>query len=251
MTTASPKRSLIARLSTPEPAPPWSLGSAFVTLLFAVVSVFGGSIIALIFFESSSFALLLGWTVGGVVMANWVATRHRSPEARTALRLQPASSPLPLILFIALGFVLAIDLLTLGVTGQFLPTQELFIVAGSAQLNVLDWIFAVALLVFAQPIGEELVFRGVLFPSLRTALGAWGGLLMNGIVYAGFHMAMYATNTSGLSSLAGVWFAFVLPLLHGIVIAGFRAYTGSTRAAIAVHAVFGVFAIIKLLTIAG
>ena len=43
----------------------------------------------------------------------------------------------------------------------------------------------------------------------------------------------------------------VLPLLAALVITGVRAYTGSTRAAFMVHAGIGLFAVLKVLVLAG
>jgi len=105
-------------------------------------------------------------------------------------------------------------------------------------------------MVFAQPIGEELVFRGVLFPSLRMIFGGWGGLLVNALVYTAFHAAIYTANTVANGSTA-LWVSIGIPILHGLIFAAFRAYTGSTRAAIVAHAMFGLFAIVKLLAFTG
>ncbi|MBC7814346.1 MAG: CPBP family intramembrane metalloprotease, partial [Burkholderiales bacterium] len=110
------------------------------------------------------------------------------------------------------------------------------------------WVAAVLLMVLAQPIAEELVFRGILFPALRAATGAWAGLFLSALLYGTFHLLTYAPPQEGL---VGVWYGLFAPLLAGLVIGGIRAYTGSTRAAIVMHVGFGIFAVLKALTITG
>ncbi len=46
------------------------------------------------------------------------------------------------------------------------------------------------------------------------------------------------------------WYGLILPMLSGLVFGAVRAGTGSTLAAIAAHAAFGLFALLKLLVIA-
>jgi uncharacterized protein len=103
-------------------------------------------------------------------------------------------------------------------------------------------------LVVVQPIAEELVFRGVTYPALRASLGPLAGIVATSISYALFHLLTYTSAAMDVSTL---WFTFALPLIEGLVLTLIRAYTGSTRAAIVGHMAFGLFAILKLITLSG
>jgi membrane protease YdiL (CAAX protease family) len=102
--------------------------------------------------------------------------------------------------------------------------------------------------VVAQPVAEELVFRGIALPALRQGFGAWMGLVLCSLAYGLFHQLAYSSPTNDATL---VWYGLALPLLAGLFISGVRVYTGSTRAAIAAHMAFGLFAVLKALTLAG
>lgn len=84
-----------------------------------------------------------------------------------------------------------------------------------------------------------------MFPAVRTAFGAWGGLALAAIFHAGFHFAAYPADALGNP----FWYGIIMPFFIGLFIVGVRAHTGSTRAAIIAHAGFGLFAIAKVLTL--
>jgi membrane protease YdiL (CAAX protease family) len=145
-------------------------------------------------------------------------------------------------------------LILLALTGDFFPTSELFpffdrLVSGAVivplNVDLFSWVLAFLLLVVLQPIAEELVFRGVVYPALRANFGAWLGFGMVVVLYALFHLVAYAPQPPNL------WYGFFMPLLVGAVITFTRAYTGSTRAAIIAHAAFGLFALLKAFAISG
>jgi membrane protease YdiL (CAAX protease family) len=48
-----------------------------------------------------------------------------------------------------------------------------------------------------------------------------------------------------------MWYGLLSPLIAGLVYGAVRLYTQSTRAALLVHAAFGLFALVKLLTLMG
>jgi membrane protease YdiL (CAAX protease family) len=236
----------IARIGTVEAAPPWSLTTVALTIVFAFLSIIIGTFIALAWFENQSFATLLGWIIGSILAIVFVAQTTR--RHRTALRLASSSSPLPFIMFICVGFAVFFDLIGLALTGAFLPVPELLTLR---QREALDWLLAIAFMLVAQPAAEELVFRGVAFPSLRAALGAWPGLIVTAALYAGFHMLAYPPDYLNSAPIVPIWYGLALPFLSGLIIGAVRAYTGSTRAAIAAHAAFGLFALLKLFAITG
>jgi membrane protease YdiL (CAAX protease family) len=104
-------------------------------------------------------------------------------------------------------------------------------------------------MLIAQPLGEELVFRGVVQPVFRTILSAWPGLLVTALVYGLFHQLAYPPAYADISSQTALWYGLALPALQGVIFGMNRAVTGSTRAAIFAHAAFGLFALLKVFII--
>ncbi|MDR3270982.1 MAG: CPBP family intramembrane metalloprotease [Peptococcaceae bacterium] len=52
-----------------------------------------------------------------------------------------------------------------------------------------DWEYILLLLLgsVAAPLKEEMIFRGLLYPALRSALGVWKGILLSGVIFAALH----------------------------------------------------------------
>jgi membrane protease YdiL (CAAX protease family) len=222
------------------------VGAALVTIVAAFILVVAATTIALVWLEGRPFAELAGWTLAGLIIILYVLQTRRRVDERAALRLGAGGTPLPFVMFLCLGFALLFDLISLAVTGSFLPSPEL-LTANLRADGAVGWVFAVGFMLLAQPIAEELVFRGVAFPALRTAFGAWGGLIACAGLYAVFHMLAYPPNYAGVAGITPLWYGLALPFLDGLIISAVRAYSGSTRAAIAAHAAFGLFAVVKLL----
>lgn len=254
-TRSTPREPLLKRLTRLEPAPPWGGGTVLVMTVSAFLLLIAGSFAALAWLPATPEAKLFGWGLGGAGLIALITLRLRNrPEHRAALRLRPTGTPLPFVLFIAVGFALTLDLLSLVVTGgAFLTTPEL--IGAETQGSLVTWVLAVLVLVIIQPISEELVFRGYAFPWLRASFGAWPGLLLASALSAVFHFLIYPPDYSvtqpGLGSFPAIWFGLLLPFLAGLIISSTRAVTGSTRAAIVAHAGFGLFAVLKLLALAG
>jgi len=254
-TRSTPREPLMKRLTRLEPAPPWGGGTVIVMIASAFLLLIAGSFVALSWLPATPEAKLFGWGLGGAALIALVLMRiRRRPEQREALRLRVSGAPLPFVLFSAVGFALAFDLLGLVVTGgAFLTTPEL--IGAEAQGSLITWVLAILVLVLIQPISEEIVFRGYAFPWLRTAFGAWPGLLLAAILSAFLHFLMfppdYRQTQPDTGSFPLLWFGLIVPCLAGLVISATRAVTGSTRAAIIAHAGFGLFAVLKLLALAG
>lgn len=236
----------MTRLTALDPAPPWTLVGVLVAFVAAFVAIIAGTGFALSWLGASPAAPYIGWVLGGVVMAVFVARTRRTDADREALRLHPPRMTF-LLLFLSIGIAMLFDLISLVVTGKFLPLPEMLTLAQNRG-DVLTVVFATAFMVAAQPIGEELIFRGIAFPVLRGALGAWLGLVVCALMYGVFHLLAYppASQDSAL-----LWGALALPILDGLYFGLVRAYTGSTRAAVYAHAVFGLFAVLKVFALMG
>lgn len=250
MTVSKPGLSLIARIRAVEPAPPWNLTSALIAMVVAILAFIGGTFAAEIWLSGQPTALIAGWVIGGIITIIFVLQSRKTPEQRAALKLHPGGTPLLFIIFISFGLALTIDLLSLLVTGQFLPAPVLLSAAVERDNTALLVISAVFLLL-VQPIAEELVFRGIVFPVLRIGFGAWPGLIAASAASGIFHLliypAAYAMVFPDATSFATLWHSGVNPLLAALIFGIVRAVTGSTRSAIAAHFAFGLFALFKLL----
>jgi membrane protease YdiL (CAAX protease family) len=228
---------IIRSIANPEAAaPPWSLGTAIVTVLVAVVAFIAGTFFTLNLLGANPIAPILGWSLGGVVTTVYVWLSRRGQ--REALRLGPANARLFITLLFGLGIAMLIDVVMLGISRSYPLAPELLSLLYT-DAGVVGWIVAALFMIAIQPAAEELVFRGVLFPTLRSAFGGSLGWLLSALAYAGFHLLIYTSNPGD------VWFTLVTPLLAGLFIGGVRAHTRSTWAAIAAHMGFGIFALLK------
>ncbi len=231
-----------------ESAPPWSLTATAVSIAAAVVAMFAGTFVGLAWFDTAPHAAVAGWAVGGIMGALLVYQTRRTHL--NALKLSASRTPILFVMFIALGVALLLDVIGLAVTGVFSPSPELLILSAGGTISAAGWIFAILLMVIAQPAVEELVFRAVALPSLRHALGGWGGMIVCAALSAGFHLLIYPPNYApAVGSITPIWYGALLPFLDALALCIIRVLTGSTRAALAAHAIFGLFAVIKLLLI--
>jgi membrane protease YdiL (CAAX protease family) len=238
------RTSLLQRITTLEPAPPWSLFAAVFTIIAAFTGIVAAVGLVQTWLGERPSTLVSAWTLGNLVMIFLITRTRRAEKDRAALRLEAVRVPLSLLLVLNIGAAMALDLLSLAVTGAFLPAPELL--ALWQQPEAATWVFGVLLMLVAQPFGEELVFRGVAQPALRAALGAWGGLIVTAVLYGVFHMLAYPPRYAGVTQTTVIWYGLILPILQGMVFSVNRAATGSTRAAIAAHVAFGLFALLKV-----
>jgi len=227
------------RVRTPDKAPSWSATTALLlTLGFAVIwiaaQVIGVTLSGGDLTVPSVTGQVIGAAIASVVIAlvviQWV--RRSAPDWRVALHLETSHTlPLFLCLLIGLGGAWAIDLfgvLTQLKGGQIVPPALSALVA---PVNA-AWILAAIVAIVLQPIGEELLLRGMLYPTLAGRLGNVRAILLTSAVSVGL-----AVILSGPYA----WYAALQPLLMALVITTLRAHTRSTQMAIVARAMFGLF----------
>ncbi len=226
--------------------------TAIITIIAAIfLLVIIGSLAAESLFQPGIIPVY-GWSIGAGLIALLVwQTRARD---RAALRLGAPTTPLLLIMFIAFGAAVAIDVIGLALTGQFTAHPELLLVStlGARALSVGALLPSIAFVVILQPIAEGLLFSGVTQPALRAALGGWAGLFVTALLFGVFHFLAYTPTfyfTGGVVTAPYYWHGLGAPLLAGLVFGAVRILTGSTRAAIAAQIAFGLFALLKLLVV--
>ncbi len=251
-------RQLIRRISTLDNPPPWGWLIGLWTVIVAFAAVLIGTTLVLLVFSDVQYSALASWTIGAIIAIAFVFIRFRKPEERAALRLGGAErgnaapfQQLFLMLLIGVGLSVALDVVIGRVTSTFLPEPELLRLYTDATLlrlpvSPLSWGFVIVFMVILQPVSEELIFRGVLLPSLRTTIGAWTGYLVSALLYAVFHLITFTPSPDNPNSL---WFGLVAPFIGGLIFGAIRLYTGSTRAASLAHVGFGMFAVVKLITL--
>jgi membrane protease YdiL (CAAX protease family) len=183
----------MARLGRVDFTPPWTIGSAALAVVFAFAVIIIGTTAAYVWLGDSSTTPVVGWIFGCLLMALMI-WQTRSGE-RDALYMNSSQTPLPLIMLIGLGAAIAIDIIGLALTRAFLPAPELLDLNLGA-LSAGEILVAALFMVVAQPLGEELVFRGVALPAFRSTLGAWGGLIVSAVAYGVFHWVAYTRYAS-------------------------------------------------------
>jgi membrane protease YdiL (CAAX protease family) len=239
-------RTFLASVSAPEAAPPWSLMTVIITVVFAFIAMIIGVGVVYAWDSTRSGIELIGWTLGGLLVILFVRQTRRKDW--DALRLAASSTPILFVMFVSLGVAIALDLLSLALTHEFFPGNELQYLNPKA-LGVVEWVSAIAFMVIVEPIAEELIFRGIMLPALRTKLGVWRSIVWTATISGGFHMLLYPINATSL--FTPLWYGLLIPIIEAVIFGMVRNSTHSTRAAIAAHVAFGLFAVVKLLTLAG
>lgn len=249
-------RRLLARINILDTPPPWSWVAAISSSIVSFAAVVIGTFIALALLNNTQYTALAAWTIGAVLTLTFVFIRFSKPEERAAMRLGGSAASVReifLMLLIGVGLSLTLDVVSGRVTNTFLPEPELLSLYNDVSLyqqpiNIVTWIFAFVFMVLLQPIAEELVFRGIMLPSLRNTIGAWPGYILSAILYAVFHMLAFPP---GVNDFNGFWYSQLVPFIAGLIFGAIRLYSGSTRAAMLAHVGFGLFALVKVVTLVG
>ncbi len=252
-------RQLMKRIAATEPTPPWSTWGAIGAMIASFVAIILGSAISIIVLQESQYSLLLGWSVGAALVIAFVWVTRRSPRYWSALwngTSTKDSNPTQSVfwyLLIGVGLAILLDLIGRGIIGFIVPDPELLNLYSYVQLYgqpvlAVSWILVVLFMVLLQPLAEGLVFQGLLLPSLRATIASWPGFILSAVAYTMFHFIAFQPPPTA-SNTALIWIGLIEPLICGLIFAAIRVYTGSTRAAILTHMAFGLFAVVKLLTL--
>jgi hypothetical protein len=222
-----------APAAAPEPVPFWGYADLFLLAGLALPCMF------------------LGWAL--VRLAMWVCHWHTTERAVEAV---PEMLLGYTLLFTVLMMIFRMQYdrpfwHSLGWTPARLPFLR-FIVAGFATtvlVGLIAWLIRtppttgplvemmkdrgslILLGIFgttAAPLCEELAFRGFLQPLLVRDLGAVGGIALAASLFGGLHYSEYGDS----------WRSALLVAVAGAAFGCVRHWTGSTRAAVIMHASF-------------
>lgn len=251
---------LMKRIATAEAMPPWSIWGAIGAMVAAFVALILGTTVAAILPPSQS-SLLLGWAIGAALVIALVWFTRRSVRYWPALKLgdtpngagDNAYQNVFWYLLIGIGLAILLDIIGRGVVGRIAPDLELLDLYGYTQIygepvQAGSWLLVVLFMVFLQPIADGLVFQGLLLPSLRAVISPWAGFILTAVAYTMFHFIAYPPPDSGNTAFL-LWAGVLSPFISGLIYGAVRVYTNSTRAAILTHMAFGLFAVVKLLTL--
>jgi len=239
-------QAVLNRIRVIETPPIWSTVSA---LLFAIVygvvwiaaqtfavTISGGDLNAP---TPTGLALgvLIASALSALVVIQWV--RRRLPDDwPRALHLETSHSiPLFAVILIGLGAAFAVDLIGVLLRlngGQVVPPA--LIILADQNAPIVGWAIAAITAIVIQPIGEELIFRGLLYPSLAARFGNVASIVLTSLIY----MAIMAVLAGPLP-----WYAIIQPLLMSLVVTTMRAHTQSTQMAIVTRAAFGLFLVLS------
>lgn len=244
---------MFKRMARMEAAPPWGFLAALGALAAMFLTIVLGTALAqaVLGETESPSTIMTGWAIGAVLAISFVlvSRQRRSPQDAVALRLDQVPRTLPVLLLFSVGMAILYDLIGWLVAGdQTLAASEL-INFNRDQIDTFGWLIALIYMGGLQPAADELVLRGMLFPSLRSVLGPRTGILLCAGFHAAFHFAAFPPP--GDDRAIALWFGFGLPLLDGLFFCGVRAHTQSTRAAIFAHAMVGIFRVLKVFALAG
>ncbi len=76
-------------------------------------------------------------------------------------------------------------------------------------------------------------------------------MIVTAIVTGVFHFLIYSPNYASAATITPLWYGLIMPIVEAAIFSLVRGYTDSTRASMAAHLTFGLFAVIKLLALAG
>lgn len=173
----------------------------------------GSSPVFLVVVQSISYLLILAYTYGLVAvhydLPFWSGLNWRSLRPRQMFRFVLAG--------IALGFAFDFAPKLLPERQDF-PLEQLFNSPQSA--------YAIAFFaVFAAPLVEEIVFRGVLFNFFERLVGLRFAIATTALLFASLHVPEYW----------GAWNHVLLILVVAVVLSLTRGLTGSLAASVTVH----------------
>ncbi len=169
-----------------------------------------------------------------IILASWLIVRRGAPgpeatEGRGWLQTYLRS----LGLFITLGMRVLMLLVWLSLVLGALPNENqhpMMEMAREGPLGVLGWVLLVIPAALLAPIGEELLFRGVLLPWLSGWMGRVAALMLSAGLFAALHL------------FYGVFAGWIFFL--GLVLGWARLTSGQLRPSILLHATVNSFALV-------
>jgi membrane protease YdiL (CAAX protease family) len=156
----------------------------------------------------------------------WLVTARGRRSLRDMLGLSWSRRLGPLEIFAWLG-VVGLLFVTNALIVRFFPGSDTDLERIIASSLAARYII-VALATFTAPVVEETVYRGVLYPALRRAVGLWPAVFIVAGLFAGVHAYQYRQNVGVILAIS------LLSLTLTLV----RAQTGRLLPCIIIHLLF-------------
>ena len=99
----------------------------------------------------------------------------------------------------------------------------------------------IPVILILSPVGEELLFRGLLLGCLMKCIGRWSSIMLSSMVFALAHLLALRLHSATSQT---VFLVFAGALILGLVAGYFRASTSSLVPAIIAHSIFNLSGII-------
>ena len=225
----------------PVPWSPWAVLWVFV-LQLSVVTLFGILLAQLVMSgvvnESDQAVLLLPASSLAAAAMTVLVVARRHPGHTWRLRGPRGLAPRQvavgigygIVCYLLVGFVLASALQALVTAGggEIPDIQQSFRDFAADPNSAPVFVFGAVLLA---PIGEELMWRGMLFQSLRSRLGTWPGVGLSAVAFGLIHLDPTATTGANL-----LVFVLIFPL--GMLFAWMFHREGSIVVPISAHCTF-------------
>lgn len=123
-------------------------------------------------------------------ISGWYFALKRNGASLRDARLQPVSArtmlkmvPVTIGMMVLTGIVVSLSSLVFG----DVPTAQDQVVGGANAISFNDFVWIFILGAIAAPIGEEFIFRGLLYPLLRNRLSVVGAVGISAIAFALVH----------------------------------------------------------------
>jgi hypothetical protein len=190
-------------------------------------------------------AALGGGTRGGMLLAMWAQTGVLCVASLLLLRRAGPESPgesahgWVRTYFVSLGLLITLAprvlmmLAWLALLLSVLPQDNQHPLVGLAQqgpMGALGWVLLAVPAALLAPVGEELLFRGLLLPWLHSWMGRTAALVLSAAIFASLH-AFYGIFTG--------WVFFL-----GLLLGWARLHSGGVRTPILLHMTINSFALL-------
>lgn len=229
-----PPETLAPEAPQPESYPFWGYFDLFAFVLLGMLGLLVESLVAgmllkithakqaVVLFPAQ--VLLYGFLLGSLA---WMFRRYYGRPFWQSLRWSPAALNAPFATMCGVGaaFGVIFGSVLLRTPDMNSPMKDLL-------SDPTSMVLLAVLGVTLAPLCEEIVFRGFLQPLLVRSLGAAGGVLLAGTLFGLMHLPEYGYSWRHAVLLSGAGSAF-----------GWMRYrSGSTKAAVVMHAAYnGVF----------
>jgi uncharacterized protein len=184
--------------------------------------------------------LIIQLAIFGIALIPLALSRTPLSAAFGSARRSVLYTGMGLVLGVAVTIVVfLVNAVLIGTFGDSAPVEQSLLPSPTDSLPVI--IVLAVLVAIVAPITEEILFRGVLFASLRRHVGVHLAALLSGVVFAVVHIEVLASQPLGLGGL----------IVAGVLLAYAFHATNSLRVAIIMHAVYNGVAFSLMLLVSG